>query len=392
MKYLYFKNVDEFDPTTMLTFGMSVKNSENPIGMFGTGFKYAVAVLIRNGFTFSVTSHGKEYNFTTEKKIVRDKEFSIIHMNGEPANFTTELGKFWKPWMAIRELASNALDEGGVWGKCSKVSKNKNETMILVSGPGLEELWHESNSIFLSTKPIMENETASIHEGKSNWIYYRGIRAYELPRPTMYTYNILCQTSLTEDRTIKFQSDIDFALAKSINELTNKEMLMRIICAGEEYFENNLGWSYLHKPSDLLTEVVSELVHQFKHVPHSLKEKCHASTLKILADKQPLVLDKLDKQRLELAIDFCKQIGFPVDEYQIVPTAFLGQHVLGRAANGKIYLSKKVFDQGTKMLVGTLIEEYLHLAEQVDDCTRSMQNLLIDNICSLGERVTGKIL
>jgi hypothetical protein len=44
------------------------------------------------------------------------------------------------------------------------------------------------------------------------------------------------------------------------------------------------------------------------------------------------------------------------------------------------------------MVAGTLIEEYLHLKHGIVDETRQMQNFLIDTICSLGERITKKLL
>ena len=100
----------------------------------------------------------------------------------------------------------------------------------------------------------------------------------------------------------------------------------------------------------------------------------------------------MDLKRLQTAIKFCKTLGFHVDGYPIVVTEFLGDGVLGRAVAGTIYLSKRVFEQGTKMVAGTVLEEYLHLKFGVKDCTRQMQNMLVDAIISVGERVTRKPL
>ena len=103
-------------------------------------------------------------------------------------------------------------------------------------------------------------------------------------------------------------------------------------------------------------------------------------------------LDAVDQQRLRVAVAFCKKIGFPVDEYPIIVSGTMGASLLGLADGGKIYISKRAFHQGTKMVAGTLIEEFLHLRNGVHDETRQMQNLLIDTICSLGERITRKPL
>ena len=37
----------EIEPLLIRTFGVSVKDSESPIGFFGTGLKYALAILLR---------------------------------------------------------------------------------------------------------------------------------------------------------------------------------------------------------------------------------------------------------------------------------------------------------------------------------------------------------
>ena len=111
-----FGNETEIEPEVWSTFGVSVKNGSNPIGMFGTGLKYAIAVLLREGRHISITSAGREYAFDVVEKNIRDKAFNICRCNGKDLPFTTELGKTWELWQAYRELYSNCLDEGGELG------------------------------------------------------------------------------------------------------------------------------------------------------------------------------------------------------------------------------------------------------------------------------------
>ena len=42
MKKLYFSNTEPVDILALMTFGVSVKEKEDAIGFFGTGFKYVV--------------------------------------------------------------------------------------------------------------------------------------------------------------------------------------------------------------------------------------------------------------------------------------------------------------------------------------------------------------
>ena len=68
----------------------------------------------------------------------------------------------------------------------------------------------------------------------------------------------------------------------------------------------------------------------------------------------------------------------------------MGEGILGKAEQGKIYLSPQAFDQGTKILAGTLWEEYLHLTALFEDGTRNFQNYLINKCMSLAELLQGE--
>ena len=67
----------------------------------------------------------------------------------------------------------------------------------------------------------------------------------------------------------------------------------------------------------------------------------------------------------------------------------LGTDVLGLALDETIYLSHRAFTIGTKSVAGTIIEEFIHLKHGYHDCTRNMQNYLLDRMVSLGELATG---
>lgn len=48
----------------------------------------------------------------------------------------------------------------------------------------------------------------------------------------------------------------------------------------------------------------------------------------------------------------------------------------------RILLSRLVFSKGLVCVVGTLLEEFLHLEHGLNDCSRSMQNHLIDMLAT----------
>ena len=113
MSALYFMNDAHFDPDAMMTFGVSAKSNADAIGYFGTGFKYAVAIILRLGGQITVESGGEIYTFATTTKTIRNKDFDIVTLNGANAGFTTHLGVNWEPWQAFRELWANCMDEQG---------------------------------------------------------------------------------------------------------------------------------------------------------------------------------------------------------------------------------------------------------------------------------------
>ena len=54
MNKIIFRNKGVIDPKSIVTFGVSSKTGSNSIGFFGTGLKYAIAILLRNKCSFTV--------------------------------------------------------------------------------------------------------------------------------------------------------------------------------------------------------------------------------------------------------------------------------------------------------------------------------------------------
>ena len=79
MKYLVVENKCELGLEGLLLMGASTKRSQSgQIGKFGTGLKYALAVLMREGIGLITISGEKRYTFGTEKVTFRDQEFDRI--------------------------------------------------------------------------------------------------------------------------------------------------------------------------------------------------------------------------------------------------------------------------------------------------------------------------
>lgn len=391
---IIFRNKGSIDPRSITTFGVSSKESDSAIGYFGTGLKYAIAILLREGCNISIHTGGQLLTFGTEEQRVRLDDFVFCTMNGAPLPFTTELGKNWLMWQAIRELWCNCLDEHGEAFAVDYFDEmpGDDETVIVVSGREALEAWAMRDAIILNTDPIFSTEFVDVHPGHSTHIYCKGVRVHDLGKPSLYTYNLKNGVELTEDRTLKYPGIAGWYVARGLVELSDVNLLERVLVAPEGCFEKALDFDST-SPSEAFCGVALQLARQQAvGLNRSATRAARFDPNMLLDEKPQMELHKVDAARLEKAIKFAEGLGFAISEYPIIPCENLGEGVLGRAANGKIYLSKTVFMQGTKMVAGTLIEEFIHLRHGLADETRSMQNFLFDALVSLGEQINGEPL
>lgn len=391
--YIIFENKGEIDPLLMTTFGVNVKESDNPIGFFGTGLKYGLAILMRTDC--GVTVQAGDASFTFGKKAVelRGKPFEFVTMNGETLGFTTELGKTWELWMAYREVYCNTQDEGGkVYEADTIPSPEAGLTRFIVSGNDFLRVAREHDRYFLTTQPFLQTDRVNIHQGQSRGAYYRTVMVGKLSgKPNLYTYNCVAGLDLTEDRTMKHPFLMSHFIATAIVECDDRQLIREVVTAPENYHEHDLDFDVTRTPSMAFMEVVGALVRdRIGKVNQSAVEKYrkHAPG-KVTPD--PVTLNKVEQAMLRKALDFCRKIGFEIG-YEISVVESLGSDVLGMAKDNTVYIAHQAFMVGTKCVAGTLIEEHVHLKHGHADCTRPMQNYLLDRMVSLGELAVGEPL
>lgn len=249
---LVFRNAGEIDIRLITTIGVNVKEGPSPIGYFGTGLKYAIATALRHGFEIEVHSGLARFRFVTEEATIRGKVFQMIKMQGardaQDLAFTTELGKNWKPWMIYRELWSNATDEppeGDVLVEelpDDEAPKSKaGVTQVLLKG--MDEIHAARGDFILLTSPLQTIDgKLEVHAGPGLRLFYRGIAVRELDKAALFTYNILEEMQLTEDRTASSWADV--LISKNLSKAKDEGLLRKVLSPPQTSFERRLDWDW----------------------------------------------------------------------------------------------------------------------------------------------------
>lgn len=401
MSMILFKNNGEIDSRSISSFGVSVKEGETPIGFFGTGLKYAIAVLLRTGHEITVLAGLSSIRFGTSREVLRGKEFDFVTMTVDggtaaPLGFTTELGKQWQVWMAYRELACNCKDESGAATAVDSMPEAiAGETQIIVKGTALAEA-HESRHLYLlEDEPWLKLNSAEVRKRSGNAFFYRGVRVHAFGAPGVFTYSSVGQMELTEDRTLKYQSEAESVVRRTVLRAEDEGFIRECITAQDTTLEGGMdyhGWSIA--PSAAFLKVVGECMSDRMTKVNPTAAKVWRENTKQVFAPHEIGMTNVQLMSLERALTFCEKLGFQIrGSYPIKVVESLGEGCLGLAEDQTIFIAERVFHLGgTKQLASTLIEEYLHLRHGWKDLTRELQSFLFEKLVSVGEELVGEPL
>lgn len=377
---VYFFNEEAIDLNVIRVMGVSVKKNDNPIGYFGTGLKYALAVLLRTGHEVSLFVEGVEYPFSTGVVPIRGEPHDFVFMGEERLPFTTDYGKNWQVWQAYRELMSNAKDEGGGATLSEFVGEGMG-TVIQVTGAEIVKAHQERRHIFLEGVPDAVADRVEIYNRPSEVIYYRGIRVGQLHKPAALTYNLLVGVSLTEDRTVSSEFDVKCVVQADLPELTDESIIRTVLYAEHDSWERELDFSSPIVPSAAWWRVLDEVAVDAKVNPTARRgwEKKNAKKAETKASE----LTATQENAVQQAILLARQMGASAldrSEFVVVPT--LGANTWGvtNMRTKEIFISETALDMGVDHLAATLFEEWAHKTHGLNDCSRGMQDYLLQRL------------
>lgn len=276
---IIFSNPGELDLRLITTFGASLKNTKSPIGQFGTGLKYAIAGLLREGQEVEIYVGAKEVSFRADSQQIRGRTVSIVQMfDGAwiDCGFTTELGAHWEPWMFYRELYSNMLDEGGELSEeAAQPLPGPGTTKIIVRGPLLEEVHDRHEDYFVSTEALWTLPgVLEVHPASPSLITLKGIRMADKlasAKNAAFTYNLLGDHTLTEDRTLKNEYHARAEIAQALLQCKDEEILSTII-EDRAGLENLLDFDWAGTPpSEPLRKLALGAIKAKRYCPPTLR-------------------------------------------------------------------------------------------------------------------------
>jgi len=425
---LKIKNRSEIEVEALLLLGASTKrDDETKIGFFGSGSKYAIATLLRNGVGIRIFSGEREIKIETVDTVFRGKPFRKIVIGGVETGLTTDLGADWKLWQAVREIYCNAVDEGKYQvSHVDQIEAVAGETHFYLEPENAQSLkdlneivqnWNQFFSDKRKAAIISEPEIKIFSkEGSDICIFRKGIRVYDQKVPSLYDYD-LSYVEINEARVAKYSFMLKRDIAKFWGKYATREMVIRLFNLKEPtFFEADLSWS----DCDFFNESFLGAIGNRSIVPHNvagyfidLISNFNALVLpadlvlalsKFFGDRVQVAgrtnsngdffeVDRTDKEEclISYALDFFSKAGIRI-EYPVRVVVFKDPRIMGLAENKTIYLSRKALEMGRKYVCSTLLEECMHNETGFGDETRAFQDYIINKIVTLLEDKAGLVL
>src|SRR5690606_15504897 len=390
------------------------------IGMCGSGNKHALAYFVRNGIGVNIFSGENEIQNGTIKKVFRGEEMNVITVNGGETSITDKTGPKWTLWQCIREIYSNAVDEGIIsFELVEEMTKNEDCTSFYLEAKKEvvdffqnKELYLYSNDRFLFE--CEHGRRLKKHVDKAN-IYRKGIRCYDTDTKSLYDYDIF-DISINESRLIENDSMAKQAIWAMLSKCDSygivKYFLDNHTTQQDKYLENNYYIDYYFSSYPLELSSTWDKIFETHYVaPYKLggyvgelwrdltffvqdalykklvkKYGSQVSALKgangdnikyIIKEPTPLEVATIKKAK-----EFFKDCDFDIN-YSIYVADFLVEKqniLMGLAHNENILISSHCIEKGVQYVVDAVFEEYVHLKHSCSDETRGMQNALISEM------------
>lgn len=301
MNYLKIENNGELDIRLFSLMGGTTKDNDSAkIGQWGSGLKYAICFLLREQIPFKFFSGETEVKITTTKEIINNEEFSIIYVDGEKTSLSTKMGgDAWKEWQCLREIYSNALDEGGTSIKTVKnliKGKAGKTTFLIYATPNILEIYNNWGDYFIENKvPMYENERFKLYPTGGNLkLYKQGVLIGTKEVQSIFSYDFK-YASINELR--EYRGSFESDLAEIIYSIDDVETIKYIIeNINDDCFESRIDYKFWRDSSwQRPNKAWEQAFGNAKIITQKIKDKIEAKQANVDLTHTIVVPEKLYK-------------------------------------------------------------------------------------------------
>lgn len=412
-KYLKIQNKGELDIRLIALMGGTTKtNDKYKIGQFGTGLKYTLAYLFRNKIDFKIFIGNQEIKIHTEKEMIAGQCFEIICINGQRTSITSLMGSDWTAWMIIREVYTNALDEGEANYEITDkiIGKIDTTTFYFEMKPEIMEVYNNWHHYFIiGCEPYYQDENVKIFPQKGKLtIYKQGILIHQEEMDSLFNYDFL-NCPLNELR--EYKGFLEYDIYKTICNINDPKVIQYFIenVTDKLWEGNRIDYDYTW--SESFNETWRELLKNTKIIHQKAKDNLLARGVKIDEAANITVPEKVYKgltkhfegigalrvskeindfyeiyndalhDRIKQAQKLLEEAGYYIEpELTYVYGIFGDKTILAKIYTDekKIYLSEKHLDRDLFSICCTLVEENEHYKTGLSDETREFQQHFIN--------------
>ena len=412
MEYLKISSQGLLDMNIIHLLGGTTKdNDENKIGTYGTGLKYSFSYLLRENIDFKLFIGNEKIKIKTKKKTFSDKDFNIITINDKETSITTKIARDFTGFEVIRELYSNALDEGNeevkIVDEDEIVAEEGRTTFYIQNVEAIKNIYDNWDKYFISERtPMFENINYAVYPSTDKMrIYKKGILIYEdLHYKSVFDYDIKFGR-INELRQYIGLKDIDLhncltglderCIDYFLNNLTDDHYEATMDYSWSKQFNDN--WKNVIGNAKIITE------DQIKNIKSKGAEIDTTQTVKVpdnlykalnkqfdgisavrVADKTnsfyEIYSDELDL-KIKKGLSILETCGYNFHpELKFVYGTFGDTNVKAKIniSQKEVLISDELLDDSLFNVCATLIEENEHFKTGFEDCTRDFQDHFIN--------------